>query len=117
MADDALCRRCGKCCHEKLILEDEVIILDIPCQHLDVETNFCRIYHDRHERNRRCLPVAEAIKARALAADCPYVRGLPDYKPPIELTEHPEYADRIAALLLEEERRKSGEAPSGSSRA
>jgi uncharacterized protein len=78
-----LCRRCGVCCHEKFEIGEMVIITDVPCQHLDPATNLCRIYRDRHTRTTRCLSVEEGIERRAFPADCPYVRDLPDYKPPV----------------------------------
>ena len=77
-----LCRKCGLCCHAKVIVGDEVFIMDEHCRFLDPATNLCTVYQRRHELNRQCLTVKQGIKRRAFPADCPYVVGLPAYRPP-----------------------------------
>ena len=84
MAAEALCRRCARCCYEKLLLGDEVILTRIPCRHLDLRTRLCAVYPRRHAENVRCLTVEEGIRARAFPADCPYVQGRAGYRPPLE---------------------------------
>ena len=84
---EALCLRCGRCCYEKIIIDDEVIMTETPCIHLDLNTNLCRVYEQRHEMQLRCLSVEDGIKARAFPAYCPYVEDLPDYRPPLEVDE------------------------------
>ena len=63
MADPSLCRRCGKCCCQKML---------------------CTIYDRRHEMNVRCLTVEEGIHHGVFPPDCPYVSDLPGYVPPRE---------------------------------
>jgi hypothetical protein len=101
-AAEDLCRRCGACCHEKVVLGEEIYLTDVPCRHLDPETNLCRIYRSRLDRNRRCLSVAEGIARRAFPADCPYVRHLADYRPPVRLPPGDPAAPILARLVGEE---------------
>jgi hypothetical protein len=103
-AHEALCRRCGVCCLEKVAVKDLVLITDTPCRHLDPETRTCRVYEKRTRVNGRCLSVAEAIAVRALPADCPYVRDRADYEPPVRLSERPD----LRAWIEEAEAEESG---------
>jgi len=81
---EALCRRCGRCCYEKLIVEDHVFTLRKPCKFFDETTRLCRVYARRHEVNPRCLTVAEGIRLGVFPADCPYVREVPGYRPAVD---------------------------------
>lgn len=78
---EALCRRCGKCCYEKLIVDGHVFTARKPCPYLDVKTNLCMAYEKRFEVNARCLTVPQGIELGIFPADCPYVRDLPGYRP------------------------------------
>ena len=78
---EALCRRCGRCCYEKLIMGNHVFTTRKPCPHLDVQTNLCTVYERRLEVNPRCLTISQGIQLGVFPADCPYVRGLRDYTP------------------------------------
>ncbi len=79
----AKCLRCGRCCYAKVIVDGRVIYTDVPCQYLDMETKLCRIYERRFELNPKCLTVEEGIKMQIFPGDCPYVRGIPNYRPPV----------------------------------
>ena len=81
---EKLCRRCGRCCYAKLMLEDEIVYLPFPCPFLDEKTRLCTVYENRHEMNPDCLTLDEAIKIGVFPADCPYVAGIKDYRPPRE---------------------------------
>ena len=81
------CRRCGRCCAVKLIVDDTVIYTDEYCRYLDPQTRTCTVYERRHEVNPECLPLEEAVRMRLLPADCPFVADVPDYVPPITLAE------------------------------
>ena len=98
-AHEALCRRCGLCCHEKVRFGDQVVITDIPCQFLDPATNLCTVYPERLTRQPRCSSAEDSIKANSLPGDCPYVGGLSGYPNPHLLIEHPEYEQAINALF------------------
>ena len=99
-ASESLCRRCGRCCAKKVILDGRVIYTPFYCEHLDPETRLCRVYEQRHEVNVRCLPVAQAVERGVLPADCPYVAGREPYTPPIEAPAG-ELADEVLRLAAE----------------
>lgn len=84
MADPSLCRRCGKCCCQKMLVDNQVVHLPIYCDHYDPETRLCTIYDRRHELNARCLTVEEGIHYGVFPGDCPYVSDLPGYVAPRE---------------------------------
>ena len=78
---EALCRRCGRCCYEKLIVDGHVFTTRKPCEYLDTQTRTCRIYPDRRKENPRCLTVEQGIEFGVFPADCPYVKDRPGYLP------------------------------------
>lgn len=96
---EALCRRCGVCCHEKVRFGEQVVITDIPCQFLDLDTNLCTVYPDRLSKQPRCSTAEASLQANALPGDCPYVGGADGYLDPHLLSEHPEYENAINALF------------------
>jgi len=98
-----LCRRCGRCCCHKLLLEDEVVYLPYPCAYLDEETHLCTIYEDRHRINPDCLTLEEGIKIGVFPADCPYVKDIAGYKPPREQCTQEELEMYRESLQSEEE--------------
>jgi len=81
-AGEDACLRCGRCCYAKVVIGDDVFYTDIPCLYLDVSTRLCRVYEHRFEVNPDCLTVEKGIAGRAFPADCPYVAGIQDYRPP-----------------------------------
>ncbi|MEW6357051.1 MAG: hypothetical protein AB1696_12040 [Planctomycetota bacterium] len=97
--DEILCHRCGRCCYRKIWIEDLLYYTPTPCQYLDVQTRLCTVYDRRHILNPECLGLEEGIRLGVFPADCPYVRDLPDYNPPIE-----EVLDPAALRLIEEGR-------------
>ena len=80
-SNDDLCRRCGRCCYAKVIIDD-VYSTDVPCQYLDTASNNCTVYERRFELNPECLTVPQGIRARVFPADCPYVADVKGYRPP-----------------------------------
>lgn len=109
-AREALCRRCGMCCHEKVRFGEQVVITDIPCQYLDPKTNLCTVYPERLTKQPRCSSAEDSLKANSLPEDCPYVGGISEYLAPHLLSEHPEYERAIDALFpgRKERKRKAG---------
>ena len=81
------CLRCGRCCRLRIRKCGEVFVLPWSiCPHQDVETKLCKIYEHRFERTDGvCLTVEQGIQDRAYPADCPYVKGMTGYRPPIEV--------------------------------
>jgi uncharacterized cysteine cluster protein YcgN (CxxCxxCC family) len=80
-AHEALCRRCARCCYEKLIVDGRVFTTRAPCPYLDVQTRLCTVYERRLQVNPRCLDVKQGIELGVFPASCPYVRGLRGYRP------------------------------------
>ena len=101
-AHEAKCLRCGRCCYAKLLVEDRIIYVDVPCRHLDVETNLCRVYERRHELNPDCLDVEAGTKRGVFPADCPYVRDVPGYRAPIIDPDPGELAELLQTVEAEE---------------
>lgn len=82
--DESLCRKCGCCCCRKFILAERVYYTPFYCPHFDHETRLCRVYGRRHQVNPECIPVARGLERGVFPADCPYVAGREDYRPPVE---------------------------------
>ena len=78
---EAMCRKCGACCFQKLWIDGEVFSTTTPCRHLDTTHFVCLAYDRRFDANPDCLDVEEGIRRRVFPADCPYVRDRPDYRP------------------------------------
>ena len=59
---EAVCRRCGQCCYEKVDLGGGIIqYTDEPCVHLDTETNLCKVYERRGEAEPECITLTEHL--------------------------------------------------------
>lgn len=72
---DHLCNRCGRCCHEKIIVAPGTVMLTSkPCKYLDTETNLCKMYGKRHQLDVRCLTLAECLREGALPPGCVYLK-------------------------------------------
>jgi hypothetical protein len=77
------CRRCGRCCYEKIEYEGEIFYTDIPCEKLDPETRLCTVYAEREKVRPGCVVLTpEIIRRGILPPDCPYVADLEDYPTP-----------------------------------
>ncbi len=105
-AYEALCRRCGVCCHEKVRFGELVVITDIPCKFLDTETNECTVYEERFIKQPLCTTAAASAESCTLPDDCPYVGGRAGYKAPELLSDHPEYERAINALFPGRDKKK-----------
>ena len=80
---EALCTGCGKCCYDKVWEGDRLLLLTSACPYLEVETNRCRVYAERFEKEPLCLPIGpEIIEMGGLPEDCPYVENFPGYRGP-----------------------------------
>ena len=96
---EALCRRCGRCCHQKIRFGEVVVITDVPCEFLDPLTSLCTVYPERFSRQPLCSSAAVSAEAGALPDDCPYVAGLSEYVAPLSLEDHPEYEQGVNSLF------------------
>lgn len=80
---DAICRRCGRCCYEKIEFGGVVYYTDIPCERLDPATCLCTVYPERERLRPGCVRLNPQLVQRGyLPADCPYVAGMKDYPAP-----------------------------------
>jgi len=80
---EAKCRRCGRCCYEKIEFEGEIYYTAAPCEMLDPDTRLCRVYQDRHRKRPGCVPLTPLrLRKGILPADCPYVADISDYRAP-----------------------------------
>ncbi len=73
---EAICRRCGKCCYEKVDLgAGEIVYTDEPCEHLDTGSGLCMVYKTRHETVPECMSLTPALVRLLpwLPEDCAYV--------------------------------------------
>jgi len=79
-----LCRKCGRCCCAKLILEEEIVFTPYFCKYLDLHSRLCTVYEKRFEMNLDCLSVKDGLELGVFPADCPYTQNVTDYVPPRE---------------------------------
>jgi len=81
---EAVCRRCGRCCFEKIEFGGVVYYTDIPCERLDPVTRLCSVYPEREQVRPGCVRLDPHMVRRGyLPADCPYVANLEDYPAPL----------------------------------
>jgi len=77
------CRRCARCCYEKIEFEGEIYYTDTPCEKLDLRTRLCTVYADRVRLRPGCVVLTPDLARRGfLPPDCPYVAQLEGYLPP-----------------------------------
>ena len=61
-----ICRRCGLCCFEKSVDKSgRFTTTSIPCQHLDIVSRECRVYHKRLEVGEGCVKLTPQIVSQA----------------------------------------------------
>ena len=81
---ESVCRRCGRCCYEKIDFKGRIYYTELPCEHLDPETKLCRVYDERDERRPGCVRLTQETLGKGfLPADCAYVAGIREYPAPI----------------------------------
>ena len=74
-----MCKRCGICCHNKMIINERVhIFINNPCKYLN-EKEECRVYEERFKKKDiKCMTLEEAIKAGILPKECGYKELFPE---------------------------------------
>lgn len=86
MHDDNACLKCGRCCRVRKNIRGEMFAFPwYRCQHLNLDTKLCDVYAERFAKYKNCLTVEQGIQDRAYPRDCPYVKGLTGYRPPVEV--------------------------------
>ncbi|MDO3376570.1 hypothetical protein [Geoalkalibacter halelectricus] len=80
---EARCRRCGRCCFEKIDYQGRIYYTDRPCEKLDLTTRLCTVYPQRQTQRPGCTRLTEDIlRLGVLPGDCPYVEDIADYQAP-----------------------------------
>ena len=80
---ESICRRCGRCCYEKVDFEGRIYYTEMPCEFLDTETNLCRVYTERDVKRPGCVRLTdEILKKGVMPEDCPYVSDIKNYPAP-----------------------------------
>ena len=70
-----ICLRCGLCCFEKSVDKSgRFTTTRIPCQHLDIVSRECRVYHKRLEVGEGCVKLTPQVVNRVdwLPESCAY---------------------------------------------
>ncbi len=82
---EALCRRCGACCHEKRYTAHGLVLdYGSPCRHLDLDSHLCRIYEVRFRACPECrrMTIFHALFSRFLPDGCGYVQAFRKWRTP-----------------------------------
>lgn len=84
---DSLCRRCGRCCFEKL--EDErgrVIYTSTACRYLDLDSRCCKIFENRFLINPECIALTPVLVRTLewLPDDCGYRMAINQLPEPVK---------------------------------
>jgi len=71
---EAVCRRCGRCCFEKIDDEGMIYFTDLACRFLDRDTKLCQVYNHRTEKEKGCVALTPAIvRLGFMPPGCPYI--------------------------------------------
>ena len=81
---EARCRRCGRCCYEKIEDDAGIYYTEVACEKLDLGSLQCTVYATRETSRPGCRALTPELVARGLLpADCPYVAELETYVAPL----------------------------------
>lgn len=98
---EALCRKCGKCCTEKVDIDGRIYLTRHFCRFLDQKTNLCSVYENRFEAEPECSDVKSGIPLGLFPGDCPYVQSIKDYTAPVESWDDPAIDQAIAEIFAD----------------
>ena len=96
---EALCRKCGKCCTEKVEIDGQIYLSKKYCRFLDKSTMQCTVYENRFEAEPECSSVEQGIPVGIFPGDCPYVADIEGYRAPIEEWDDPAIDAAIREIL------------------
>lgn len=81
---EAICKRCGRCCFEKIEYRGRIYLTDIPCEYLDLATMECTVYGQRCDKRDGCVALTpEIVNLGVLPGCCAYVQKIDDYVAPL----------------------------------
>jgi hypothetical protein len=103
------CRKCGRCCTIKLVIDGEAVATPFLCPHLDERTSLCRIYEQRYELNPLCTSPELGVRLGIWPGDCPHAEGVPGYVPPRDATREELEAFGESCRAAQDEIRKVAE--------
>lgn len=83
-------------------IEGVVFYTDRVCKFWDARTKLCTVYERRKVACRDCGNLEAAIRGGELPGDCPFVRGVKGYVPPLESWEDPEVEAILASLPVDQ---------------
>lgn len=87
-SDDSICLSCqarGLCCYPEYTVKGKrLVLMDEPCEFLDISTGLCTIYLDRQSREERtgnpCLTIQEMLAMHTVPVSCRYVTDKAAYR-------------------------------------
>ena len=96
---EAMCTKCGKCCTEKVEIDDKIYISKKYCRFLDQVSMECKVYEDRFQAEPGCMTVDRGIKVGIFPSDYPYIEKIEGYEPAIEEWDDPAITEAIREVL------------------
>ena len=100
-SDEDRCRRCGRCCHGAIRVQDQMVLLpDLPCRHLRRQPDglfSCDVYQIRDLTGWCHRITDESIRKELFPPDCPYVAGIKGYEGKVTLP--PEEFETVIPIL------------------
>ena len=73
---DNLCLKCrvrGICCFEEAVIKGIRVITEHPCKFL-TKKGKCKVYRNRYQRRKDCLPIEKMIEFGTVPIECLYVK-------------------------------------------
>ncbi len=104
---EALCRKCGRCCSVKVVIQGQVVLSPLYCPFLDEGTMLCTIYPRRYELNPLCTSPEVGIRLGIWPGDCPYVDDPDSYPAPRDMLPEELKAYEAQCRAAQEEIRKA----------
>ncbi len=104
---EALCRKCGRCCCVKVVIQGQVVLSPFYCPFLDEMTMLCTIYPRRYQLNPLCTSPEVGIRLGIWPGDCPYVDDPDNYRGPRDMLPEEVNAYEARCRAAQEEIRKA----------
>lgn len=95
------CKKCGRCCFYKIIIDGIPVFTKRCCKYLNLETKKCKVYKRRFDEGIGCLDIKTSIEKRALPSDCPYVENINGYTGPLTPEQAIEHFGNMVKNIIE----------------